>query len=72
MWSGLSCGTWEPAAPMRREKSKWWTHEDESTEAGCRDGVTRSSDEVLDKRMERRGCIIQLWSRVNRVNGRSL
>ena len=58
-------------APMRREKSKWRTHKDESTEAEQRDGATRSSDEVREMRMERRGCVIQLWSRVNRVNGRS-
>ena len=56
---------------MQREKSKWRTHKDESTEAGQRDGATRRSDEVRDKRMERRGCVIQLRSRVNRVNGRS-
>jgi hypothetical protein len=56
---------------MQREKSKWWTHKDESTEAGQRDGATRSSDEVCDKRMEQRGCVIQLGSRVNRVNGRN-
>jgi hypothetical protein len=58
--------------PMQREKSKWRTHQDESTEAGRRDGATRSSNEVCQKRMERRGCVIQLWSRVNRINGRSL
>src|SRR5215469_9893657 len=52
---------------MSREKSKWRTHKDESPEAERRDGATRSSDEVRDKRMERRGCVIQLWSRVNRV-----
>jgi hypothetical protein len=51
---------------MQRKKSKWRTHKDESTEAGRRDGATRSSDEVRDKRMERRGCVIQLWTRVNR------
>jgi RNA-directed DNA polymerase len=31
---------------MSREKSKWWSHEDEGTEAGRRGGATRSSDEV--------------------------
>ena len=56
---------------MQRENSKWRTHKDESTEAGQRVGATRSSDEVRDKRMERRGCVIQLWSRGNRVNGRN-
>jgi len=30
----LLCGTWEPLASMRRENSKWWTHEEESTDAG--------------------------------------
>jgi hypothetical protein len=57
--------------PGPTRQSKWRTHEDESTEAGRRDGAARSSYEVRDKRMERRGCIIQFWSRVNRVNGRS-
>jgi len=32
--------------PMVREKPKWRTHEGESTEAGQRGGITRSSDEV--------------------------
>jgi hypothetical protein len=40
---------------MRTEKSKWRTHEDERTEALHRGGITRSSDEVPEKRMERRG-----------------
>jgi hypothetical protein len=31
---------------MVREKPKWRAHEGESTEAGHRDGVTRSGDEV--------------------------
>jgi len=39
---------------MRTEKSKWRTHEDESPEALHRGGITRSSDEVPEKRMERR------------------
>jgi hypothetical protein len=33
---------------------------DESTDAGCRDGVTRSSDEISVMEMEQRGYIIQL------------
>jgi hypothetical protein len=45
-WSRLSCGTWEPLAPMRRENSKWLTHEGESTEAGRRGGSARSSWEA--------------------------
>jgi hypothetical protein len=44
--SRLSCGTWEPVAPMQRENSKWLTHEGESTEAGRRGGSVRSSEEA--------------------------
>jgi hypothetical protein len=44
---------------MPREKSKWRTHEDESTDAGYRGGTVRSSDEVAVMVMERRGCVIQ-------------
>jgi len=31
---------------MSREKSKWQTHKDESTDAKYRGGMTRSSDEA--------------------------
>jgi hypothetical protein len=44
---------------MLREKSKWNTHEDESTEAKHRGGVTRSSDETFVMEVERRGYITQ-------------
>ena len=40
---------------MRTEKSKWRTHKDERTEALHRYGIARSGDEILEKRMERRG-----------------
>ena len=40
---------------MLREKLKWRPHESESTDARHRDGPSRSSDEVLVMRMERRG-----------------
>jgi hypothetical protein len=40
---------------MRTEKPKWKPHKGESTEAGHRGGTTRSSEEVPDKGMERRG-----------------
>ena len=46
---------------MLREKSKWRTHKDESTDARHRGGVTRSSDEVSVMEMERRGYIVQLY-----------
>jgi len=41
---------------MQTEKLKWKNHEGESTEAVSRGGTTRSSEEVPDKGMERRGC----------------
>ena len=46
---------------MLREKSKWRTHKDESTDARHRGGVTRSSVEVSVMGMERRGYIVQLY-----------
>ena len=50
---------------MGREKLKWRTHEGESTDAGHRGGITRSSDEVPVMGMERRGYIIQVYGMVN-------
>ncbi len=43
---------------MQTEKLKWKNHENESTEAVHRGGTTRSSGEVLEKRMERRGGVV--------------
>jgi hypothetical protein len=34
----LLCRTWEHCALMPRETSKWQTHEEQSTDAGRRDG----------------------------------
>jgi hypothetical protein len=44
---------------MRTEKRKWKTHEGERTEAVPRGGTTRSSDEVPDNGMERRGGVVE-------------
>ena len=52
--------TWEPVVSMLREKSKWKTHKDQSTNAKHRDGVTRSSVEISVMEMERRGYVDQL------------
>jgi len=41
-------------------------YEGESTDAGHRGGATRSSDEGPVIGLERRGCVVQLWSEVNR------
>ena len=57
-------GTCRPDA--KREIQVGGPHEDESTEAGHRDGATRSSVEGFVMRLERRGCVVQLWTEVNR------
>jgi hypothetical protein len=64
-WFRLLCGTWEPVAPMPREKRKWRPHERESTEAGHRDGVTRRSEEGPVMGLERRGDSVWLYPWVN-------
>ena len=61
--SRLVHGTWEPVVSMPREKSKWRSHEDQSTDARHRDGTARSSEEGRVMRLERRG-------RVTRVSAR--
>jgi len=47
---------------MLREKSKWRTHEDESTDAEHRGGVTRSSEEGAVMAVERRGDVVRSGS----------
>src|SRR6202047_772647 len=37
-----------------------------STDAGTRGGAVRSSDAGSVTELERRGCVVQLWPRVNR------
>ncbi len=64
--SRLITKTWEPVVPMLREKSKWRPHEDQSTEAEHRGGVTRSSLEVLVMGAEQRGriaCVLPMCQR---------
>ena len=60
MRSRLFCGTWESVTPMERERYKWKRHKYLSTEAGYRDGATRSSEEGAVMGLERRGCPIRL------------
>jgi hypothetical protein len=38
---------------------------DESTEAGHRDGATRSRDEGSVIGLDRRGCVVRLWNEAN-------
>jgi hypothetical protein len=54
---------------MLREKPKWRPHKGESTDAGHRDGATRSSVEVSVMEMERRGCVDRLYDVVNHFMG---
>jgi hypothetical protein len=54
---------------MLREKSKWRTHKDESTDARHRGGAACSSDEVSVMGMERRGCIVRLYLKDQPVEG---
>ena len=42
---------------MKREKSKWLKHEDESTDARNWDGATRKSEERAVMAVEQRGCV---------------
>jgi RNA-directed DNA polymerase len=54
---------------MRREKFKWRSHEDESTDADHRGGAARSSDEVSVIEAEQRGCIDRLYEVGNQELG---
>ncbi len=45
---------------MLREKFKWRSHKNESTDAQSRGEVTRISDEAAVMAVERRGYIVQL------------
>jgi hypothetical protein len=69
MRSRLLCGTWEPVTPMPREKRKWEHHKRESTDAGYRDGATRSSVEGTVMGSEPRGCPIQPETKVQPARG---
>jgi hypothetical protein len=44
---------------MQTEKLKWKTHKGESTEAVHRGETTRSSEEVPENGMERRGGVVE-------------
>ena len=50
---------------MLREKFKWRTHKDESTEAGHRGGAASSREEGSVMELDRRGCVVWLYFQVN-------
>ena len=56
-------GTCRPDA--KGEVQMGGPHEDKSTEAGHRDGATRSRVEGSVMETDRRGCVVQLWREVN-------
>jgi hypothetical protein len=64
-------GTWEPSVPMETERFKQKTCESLSREAARRGGATRSSQEIPDKGMERRGRTHKGWLVVSTGNGRN-
>jgi hypothetical protein len=45
---------------MLREKSKWKTHKDESTDTAYRGGTARRSVETPVMGVEQRGCVIHV------------
>lgn len=67
--SRLLCGTWEPVTPMLREPRKGKPPKRVSTEAGYRDGATRSSAEGPVMGLERRGCPIRPELRAQPIRG---
>jgi hypothetical protein len=50
---------------MLREKSKWQTHKDLSTDAEHRGGAICSSDEGSVMELELRGCVVLLLHKNN-------
>lgn len=65
-------GTWEPSIPMLTEQLKQTPCESLSRNTVRRGGMTRSSKDVLDKRIERRGCVNGGWITEPTDSGRSL
>ena len=57
-WNRLMHGTFEPVVPMKREKPKRGHRKGQSTDAGHRDGTTRSSVEGPVTGLEPRGRVI--------------
>jgi len=50
---------------MIREKFKWRTYKNESTDAGHRGGAARSRKEGSVMELDRRGCVVWLYFQVN-------
>ena len=50
---------------MLREKFKWKTHKNESTDAGHGGGAARIREEGSVMGLDRRDCVVQLYFQVN-------
>jgi hypothetical protein len=50
---------------MIREKFKWRTHKNESTDAGHRGGAAHIREEGSAMELDRRGCVVWLYLQVN-------
>ena len=50
---------------MIREKFKWRTHKNESTDAGHGGGAVSSREEGSVMELDRRGCVVRLYLQVN-------
>jgi len=50
---------------MLREKFKWRTHKNESTDAGHGGGAASSREEGSVMGLDRRGCVVWLYFQVN-------
>jgi hypothetical protein len=70
-WSRLLYGTWEPVVSMLREKFKWRSHENESTDAKHRGGSSCISVEGSVMGLERRGWVSSRKEMVNQATGRN-
>jgi len=57
---------------MLREKFKWRTHKNESTDAEHSDGLPCISDDISVMEMEQSGRVILLKLKINQDVGRSL
>ena len=54
---------------MIREKFKWKTHKNESTDAGHGGGAARSREEGSVMELDRRDCVVWLYLQVNQKMG---
>jgi hypothetical protein len=59
----------EPVVAMLTERHKWQIHEVDSMDVQHRDGVSRSSEEIVVMTVEQRGYVIRQLLLINRKGG---